>query len=288
MSIGNTKDKGNNYGNNYPYQLANLKLLGNLQDSATVSNGTLLNILNALQSGQSFFQSLIEDQGGTGCPTNCPVYTEVKTWNGTSFDPPIYYDAEGNAYNPPGGASPALVGPIVYINPDFHLQQLVVLLTTISNEIDVALSTRASEATQLLNKGLLTTISGDTAKLDTTLSSRATEATLLLVKGVLDNIKLKTDNLDVALSTRASEATVATLSTETTLTTVKNNVQSKMDRIRGSANYTRTFSYVASGTSGSNITSIVHTGTTALGSETITETFTYFGSTTNIQTITYS
>jgi len=30
MSIGNTKDKGNNYGNNYPYQLANLRLLGDI------------------------------------------------------------------------------------------------------------------------------------------------------------------------------------------------------------------------------------------------------------------
>ena len=76
--------------------------------------------------------------------------------------------------------------------------------------------------------------------------------------------------------------------TEATLESVLDNVTSKMDRIRGAANYTRTFSYVSSGTSGSNITSIVHTGTTALGSETITETFTYFGSTTNINTITYS
>jgi len=79
------------------------------------------------------------------------------------------------------------------------------------------------------------------------------------------------------------------LDNKTLLTSVKNNVESKMDRIRGSANYTRTFSYVSSGTSGSNITSIVHTGTTALGLvETITETFTYYGSTTNINTITYS
>lgn len=110
--------------------------------------------------------------------------------------------------------------------------------------------------------------------------SSAQEATQLLNKALLTSIDGDTSNLDVALSTRA---------TETTLTTVKNNVESKMDRIRGSANYTRTFSYVSSGTSGSNITSIVHTGTTALGLvETITETFTYYGSTTNINTITYS
>jgi hypothetical protein len=35
MSIGNTKDKGNNYGNNYPYQLASLKLLGNISDAVS-------------------------------------------------------------------------------------------------------------------------------------------------------------------------------------------------------------------------------------------------------------
>ena len=39
MSIGNTRDKGNNYGNNYPYQLASLKLLGNISDA--VSNQTV-------------------------------------------------------------------------------------------------------------------------------------------------------------------------------------------------------------------------------------------------------
>lgn len=150
MSIGNTKDKGNNYGNNYPYQLAVLKLLDQIANAGG---------------------------GGGSCP--CP--------------------------------------------------------------------------------------------------SSAQEATLVLAKNLLATIDTDTSNLDVALSTRA---------TETTLTTVKNNVESKMDRIRGSANYTRTFSYVSSGTSGSNITSIVHTGTTALGSETITETFTYVDPTTNGSNIT--
>jgi len=39
MSIGNTRDKGNNYGNNFPYQLASLKLLGSINDA--VSNQTV-------------------------------------------------------------------------------------------------------------------------------------------------------------------------------------------------------------------------------------------------------
>ena len=147
MSVGNLKDYGNK-GNNMPFQLANLKLLGGIQDAGTTANGTLLSILAALQGGQNFSTALVEDQGGTGCPTNCPVYTEVRIWNGTSFDPPVYYKADGTTVVP--------VGPVVYINPDFHLAQMVVLLTAINNSVDVNLSTRASEATQLLVKGLLT------------------------------------------------------------------------------------------------------------------------------------
>ena len=47
---------------------------------------------------------------------------------------------------------------------------------------------------------------------------------------------------------------------------------SKMNRIQGSSNYSRTISY-NSGTN--NITQILHTGNTSLGLETITEVFTY-------------
>jgi len=47
---------------------------------------------------------------------------------------------------------------------------------------------------------------------------------------------------------------------------------SKLSRIQGSSNYSRVISYYVGTT---NVTVIVHTGTTALGVETITETFTY-------------
>ena len=188
MSIGNLRDQGNK-GNNFPYQLSNLQLLGAINDCCATSGGTLLSILAALQGGQNFAQNLVEDQGGVGCPTNCPVYLEIKIWNGTSFDPPVYYDAQGNLVTP--------VGPIIYVNPDFHLAQMVLLLTSIDNSIDVNLSTRNAEATQLL------------------------------VKGVLDNIKLKTDNLDVALSTRASETTLGTRLADATFTNRINTLGQK-------------------------------------------------------------
>lgn len=153
MSIGNLKDQGNK-GNNFPYQLRNLQLLGGIQDCCTTSGGTLLSILAALQNGQNFTQSLVEDQGGTGCPTNCPVYTEIKIWNGTSFDPPVYYDAEGNAVIP--------VGPVVYLNPDYHLAQMVVLLTSIDADTsNIAADTTATRTAKVISTSTTGTIPGN-------------------------------------------------------------------------------------------------------------------------------
>lgn len=51
--------------------------------------------------------------------------------------------------------------------------------------------------------------------------------------------------------------------------------RSKMERIEGSADFRRQFNYFDPLIKGSNITSIIYTGTTALGFETITETFIY-------------
>jgi hypothetical protein len=97
--------------------------------------------------------------------------------------------------------------------------------------LDVALSTRASEATLsavrdrlppsltsagnfrvalledvvgLARESTLSAIKSKTDNLDVALSSRASEATLLAIKS-------KTDNIDVALSTRASESTLSAI-----------------------------------------------------------------------------
>lgn len=67
--------------------------------------------------------------------------------------------------------------------------------------------------------------------------------------------------------------------------------RSKMERIKGAADYNRALTYDNPATIGSNVTDIVHTGTTALGVETITETFTYVNVATigsNVTDITYS
>ena len=96
-----------------------------------------------------------------------------------------------------------------------------------------------------------------------------------------DEGKTNTDNLDVLLSSRASE---------TTLQSVVDNVTSKIERIKGAADYTRVFTYYV-GTN--NVNTITHTGTTLLGipTETITETFTYVNNLvdgSNVTSIIYS
>ncbi len=87
-----------------------------------------------------------------------------------------------------------------------------------------------------------------------------------------------TDSVDVSNSTNVGvtnpnlDAQLSTLATEATLTDVKENTTSKINRLKGAADYTRVFTYYVAT---NNVATIVHTGTTDLGSETLTETFTY-------------
>ncbi len=183
MSVGNLKDQGNK-GNNFPWQLNVLKTLGLIAGSTAggATEATALAILAAIQSGQEYEQNLVIDQGGVGCPTNCPTYLQIRIWNSVThtFDPPIYYDADGNVVVP--------VGPLELVNPQYVLESILAQITAINTDFDVALSTRASEATLALTNVALSTI-------NTTLGGLATQATLAAVKTVLDNIKLDTANL---------------------------------------------------------------------------------------------
>jgi hypothetical protein len=95
-----------------------------------------------------------------------------------------------------------------------------------TDNLDVALSTRASEATLATRASEATLAALATivaTELDVPLSTRASEATLATraSEATLALIKAKTDNLDVALSTRASEATLATRASEATLALIK-------------------------------------------------------------------
>jgi hypothetical protein len=129
MSIGNLKDY-NNKGNNLPWQLAVLELLGlisvNSNTSGLAQETTLQQVLATLQSGVDFEAKLVVDN-------NNVTWLEVRIWNqGTSsFNPPVYYSAGSNV---PG--SPAL--PITYINPQTLLAQIV------ANTIGLATETTLS------------------------------------------------------------------------------------------------------------------------------------------------
>lgn len=134
---------------------------------------------------------------------------------------------------------------------EVNTDELEAKVQSVRDQLDVLLSTRASEATLLLieakdfaTETTLALIQADIAsilaQLDVALSTRASEATLLNVETNLDDVKTKLDTLiakdyatettlalvsaavqsldtdiDVALSTRASEATLATLLTTT-------------------------------------------------------------------------
>ena len=229
MSIGNLKDQGNK-GNNFPYQLRNLQLLGDIAASVVTIPGlateaTLLQVLTALQNGQEYEAMLVVDAANV-------TWLEVRIWNTDThtFDPPIYYLVGSNTPGTP-------VAPISYINPNTYLAQIVSNTTGLATQTTLALLEGKDFATQ------------------TTLSS---------------------------VNSYLSQVVTNTLATA-------NNVESKINRIKGAANYSRALTYDGTGTQ--NVTVIVHTGTTALGAETITETFTYVDPTingSNITNIVYS
>lgn len=136
MSIGNLKTNGNK-GNNFPYQLANLELLGQILTAipaaaccpTAATEATLLSVLVALQNGQEFEQNIVTDLGGAGCPASCPVYLQIRIFNsGTgTFDPPIYYDADGNLVVP--------VGPLQFNNTQYVLDNILLQVTAINSEL---------------------------------------------------------------------------------------------------------------------------------------------------------
>lgn len=80
--------------------------------------------------------------------------------------------------------------------------------------LDVALSTRATESTLEAARVLLASLDGKDFATETTQSTLLTA-----IDTVLDAIKLDTANLDVLLSTRASESTLAAIKAKTDLLT---------------------------------------------------------------------
>lgn len=122
-----------------------------------------------------------------------------------------------------------------------------------------------------LNTSLLALESGgNLASINTKIPSNLTvTATRLLVdgSGATQPISAVSLPLPTGAATSANQTTANTI-----LTSIDNNNQSKIERIKGASNYSRTFAYYSTS---DNPTSITHTGTTALGAETVIETITY-------------
>lgn len=126
MSIGNLKDSGNQ-GNNFPWQLK--MLLGQqcacdaLQDVVANTDDVeplLIQILAAIQAGTDYEAALVVDSADV-------TWLEIRVWNGTTFDPPVYYLAGSNT-----SGTPAF--PITYINPNTYLAQIVSNTTGLATE----------------------------------------------------------------------------------------------------------------------------------------------------------
>ena len=144
MSVGNLKDQGNK-GNNFPYQRAVLELLSNISggsggccpatntllQNTTAKDQTLQSILAALGQGSTFYSNLIVDNNGTG-----NTYSEVRVWNGTSFNPSQYYDASGALVSP--------ILPLVYVNPQYVLNNILLQVVAVSNRTPTMIRTTTS------------------------------------------------------------------------------------------------------------------------------------------------
>ena len=226
MSTGDLKTNGLK-GNNHPFQHRMLLALGDIIQNTQglvppggglATEATLLDVLAAVDSMRDYEVRLVVDSD-----TPNVTWLEVRYWDAQdgTLGAPVYY--------PPGSTTPgAPVLPITYINPNTLLTQLLselmaqtALLTTIdadTSNLDVALSTRASEATLQNIETLLTTIDGvldsiklDTANLDVALSTRATEATLLLVRSELTTLNTTASNLALDATLVATNALLTTI-----------------------------------------------------------------------------
>jgi hypothetical protein len=179
MSIGNTKDYGNK-GNNFPYQLKSLQGLQCACDQLQAINGNtdqveglLTLISNLLQNGQDYESTIVEDANGD-------LWLEVRIWNGTSFDPPVYYAAGTSTPGTP-------VAPLTYINSSTYLAQIV------SNTTDISL-----EATQQDVLSEVQNISSNTSGINL-------EVTQQDILSAVNNINLNTGDV-------ATETTLVTVS----------------------------------------------------------------------------
>lgn len=200
MSIGNLKDSGNK-GNNFPYQLAVLKLLDAIANGISAIPGidyeTRTTSYQATAAGPGYsIGDFIVRYDIIDVATSTIIST---IWFNQTTQATIAAPAPANIIPAPGPTS-------VMVNNGaggaaVNIQDGGNSITVDNSFLDVALSTRNAEATQLLIQALLTTIDGDTSNLDVLLSSRASEATLASVLAALTGMAT-----EATLLTRLSKA----------------------------------------------------------------------------------
>jgi len=207
MSIGNLKDYGNK-GNNFPWQLKMLQgqqcacdALQGIVDNTDQVEPLLVQILAAIQNGTDFEAFLVVD-------ANDVTWLEVRIWNGTTFDPPVYFAVGSNTPGTP-------VAPISYINPNTYLAQIVsntanlisieagtpdaLGQTTMANSMPVTI---ASDQTALpvTDNGGSITVDGTFAT-ETTLATVAADLALIYTNLQLNTISVA--NIDTKLTAAA-------------------------------------------------------------------------------------
>jgi len=118
MSLGNGNPKEGDKGSNFNYELKVLQglqctcdQLKNIDANTDTVEPLLAQILTAIQNGTDYEAMLVIDNAGV-------TWLEVRIWNGTTFDPPVYFLAGSNTTGIP-------VAPITYINPNTYLAQIV-------------------------------------------------------------------------------------------------------------------------------------------------------------------
>lgn len=179
--LGNGNPKYGDKGSNFNYELSVLKLLELISIAipaaaccpTDATEATLQQVLAAIQSGQEYEQNLVIDQGGVGCPANCPTYLQIRIWNSVThtFDPPIYYDASGAVVVP--------VGPLELVNPQYVLENILTQVTT-SN---TTLTNIKSDTANLVPVNTVPGFTSDTSSVVATPVPTGVKAFSLLFRG---------------------------------------------------------------------------------------------------------
>ena len=203
MSLGNLNTEGQKNKNNYPYQKSVLQLLG------AIENNTSLSSID-YEARSTTYEAIANNPPDYALGDIIVRYDIINMATGT-IALTLWFNQTDQTTIP--APNPADITPIAgsssvtVINPGgafaVNIQDGGNSITIDSSFLDVALSTRGTEATQLLIRALLTTIDADTSNLDVALSTRATEATLAALNAKLNSLgqKASASSAPVVLST---------------------------------------------------------------------------------------